>query len=118
MHHAQSTIRRTAAIGLLATVLWVAQLAGEWKPPIRAGEIVPHNDVGLCQVVESEWGRYSRMPSPERPGDPSATSNAAAFSSPCNTRRTVTIAASAFLLFGRTCLLPGIRAPPQPVFSV
>jgi hypothetical protein len=114
MYNAPSTPRWTAAIALLAAVLWVAQLTGGWEPPSRAGDFVHQDDSGLSHVIESNRASGSRFEVPERPCDPEALVSAVPALAPGRTHRVAVTLASDAVPCGRAYTRPLVRAPPHP----
>lgn len=117
MQQAPSTTRFTAALGLLAAVLWVVQLAGGWEPPHQRGEMAQQYETGLTQVIEREWGNIGRVQAPEGQPDTSALTGAEAVSSTHFAPYIFTITAGTPFPHNRDCTRPAVRAPPQATFS-
>jgi hypothetical protein len=118
MHNAPSTPRWTAAIALLAAVLWVVQLSGGSEPPSRPGDFVQQDDTGLTHVIESNWASGSRFEVPERPCDPDALVSAVPALATGRTHRVAVTLASDAVPCVKAYTRPLVRAPPHPFSSV
>lgn len=104
--------RWVARIGLLASLLWVAQLAAGWHTPFGDGKYTQRGELPPAQIIESERGGSGGACKPDRKSEPWSVAPPDATPAPRRFRVGIIPGSPAITDRAPAVALPAIRAPP------